>query len=111
MRPTSPSNDNGFPLDTLTHHAKQRMTARRLSREAIRAALSYGRVAFVRGAEIFAIGHKEVRTFACEGVDLSPYEGVQVVCTPDGIILTAYRNRDFRALRPGRRTRSHRRAA
>jgi len=87
----------------LTQHAWRRMTARGLSLTAVQAALEYGRVAYVRGAAIFAIGRKEVKRFAMQGVDLSHYEGIQVVCAPEGTILTAYRNHDFRGLRPFRR--------
>ena len=87
----------------MTHHAWKRMTARSLPPSAVKAALEYGRVAYVRGAAIYAIGSKEVERFATEDIDLSRYEGVQVVCTPEGTILTVYRNRDFRGLRPNRR--------
>lgn len=87
----------------LTDHARQRMNMRRISSSAIVAVLRYGRVAIVRGAVIYAIGRKEVERFAVEGIDLAPHEGVQVVCSHDGAILTAYRNRDFRGLRFTRR--------
>jgi len=36
------------------------------------------------------------------GIDLSHREGIQIACAPDGTILTAYRNRNFRGLRPRR---------
>lgn len=93
-----------FPIEsTLTDHAWKRMNARGLSSTAVEAALEYGRVAHVRGAAIYAIGRKEVDEYANYGVDLKHHEGVQVVCKPSGAILTAYRNRDFRGLRPSRR--------
>lgn len=112
MKTIDPSNDNCFPTGyVLTGHAQRRMTARRLNREAVSAALEYGRVVFVRGAHIFAIGRNEVQTYALEGIDLTRFEGVQVVCTSDGTVLTAYRNRDFRGLRPARKGRFHRQAA
>ena len=82
--------------------------ARRLSRAGVQAAIEYGRVAFVRGAAVYAIGRREVVRFLKQGIDLSCYEGIQVVCSPDGTILTVYRNRDFRGLRP---LRCHFRAA
>lgn len=87
----------------LTRHAWERMTSRNLSSSAVQAALEYGRLAYVRGAAIYAIGRKEVERYASEGIDLTQHEGVQVVCTPQGTILTVYRNRDFRGLRPSRR--------
>jgi hypothetical protein len=89
----------------LTKHAKARMDERRLSDETVNMVMTYGRVARVRGAEIYAVGRKEVEHYLVEGVDLSRFQGVQVVCGPDGAILTVYRNNDFRGLRPrgGRR--------
>ena len=76
------------------------MNSRRLSSEAINAALTYGRVVHVRGAAIHVIGRKEVERLSRAGLDLEAYEGVHVVCTPDdAAVLTAYRNRDFRGLK------------
>ena len=76
------------------------MNARRLSNDAINAALTYGRVVHVRGAAIHVIGRKEVERLSRAGLDMEAYEGVQVVCTPDDTaVLTAYRNRDFRGLK------------
>ena len=91
---------------TVTQHAWARMCGRRLNGQTVDAVLSYGRVIHVRGAAIYAIGRKEVERFGRSGLDLTKYEGVQVVCTPDrSAILTVYRNSDFRGLKPrgGRR--------
>lgn len=112
MRKTAPTNDNSAPFGyVFTHHAKHRMGSRRLPPEAINAALCYGRVVFTRGAEIHAIGRKEVLAWAREGIDIADYEGVQVVCTSEGVVLTVYRNRDLRGLRPKRRERTHAKVA
>ena len=52
------ANDNLFETSgaevrfTLTNHAKDRMTTRALRADAINAALAYGRVVCVRGAEL-----------------------------------------------------------
>lgn len=87
----------------VTQHAWQRMCARSLSRAALDAVLSYGRVIYTRGAAIYALGRKEVARLARRGIDVARFEGVQVVCSPAGKVLTVYRNRDFRGLRPRRR--------
>lgn len=92
-------------IEMLTRHAAERMRARGLRPEAVAAAIAYGRVVHVRDADIHAIGRKEVESGKREGVDLSRYEGVQVVCSREGAILTVYRNRDLRGLRPRRRRR------
>lgn len=94
----------------LTHHASQRMSQRGLSMQAIATTLKYGRLANVRDAHIYAIGRREVKH---QGeIDLRPYEGIQVVCTPDGSVLTAYRSHNFSNLRhDGQRDRGRRRRA
>jgi len=84
----------------LTQHAWERMTSRGLSLDAVHAVMDYGRLVYTRGAAICAIGRKEVKHFARQGIDLTQYEGVQVVCSQDGAVMTTYRNRDFRGLRP-----------
>ena len=84
----------------MSRHAARRMQQRNISEAAVRTALEQGRVVHVRGAAIHAIGRKEISRLRRHGIDLSGYDGVQVVCAPDGTILTAYRNRDFRSLRP-----------
>ena len=87
----------------LSRHARLRTHARRFGVVAIEAAMAYGRVVFVRGAEIHAIGRKEVLRCRRRGIDLQAFEGIQVVCRPGAsVVLTAYRNRDFRGLRPYR---------
>lgn len=95
--------------EALSAHALARMVSRRISERAVEAVLEYGRIIHVRGAEIYALGRKEVARFARYDVDLAAYEGIQVVCSPSGTIVTVYRNRSFRGLRP--RSRASRRAA
>lgn len=87
----------------LTKHAKQQMDARRVRAEALAATLSFGRKVHIRGAIIYAIGKREARKWGRRGIDLSRFEGVQAVCSPDGAVMTVYRNRDLHQLRPRRR--------
>ena len=87
----------------LTCHAAVRMNARRYRPETVEAVLAYGREAHVRGATICAIGRKEVDRARRAGLDLRDLEGIQVVCARDGSILTVYRNRDLRGLKPRHR--------
>jgi hypothetical protein len=92
----------------LTRHAWERMSGRGVSPAAVRLVLNYGRAAHIRGATIYAVGRKEVERFRQNGIELSAVEGVQVVCTDRGDVLTVYRNRDLRGLRPrSRRPRRH----
>jgi len=89
-----------YDSQCLTRHAWSRMCGRSLSPDMVRRVLSYGRVAHARGATIYAVGRKEVERFRAEEIDLSDVEGVQVVCSDTGAVITVYRNRDFRGLRP-----------
>lgn len=88
---------------SLTKHAVDRMVARSISRSAVEAALEFGRCREIRDAEIFAIGRREVAKYRCDGIDLSAFEGMQVVATATGAVVTVYRNRDFKGLRAPRR--------
>lgn len=94
----------------LTRHAWERMSGRGLSPSVVRAVLSYGRTVHIRGAVIYVVGRKEVERYRQDGVELSTVEGVQVVCTVSGEVLTVYRNRNLRGLRP-RSRRARRRYA
>ena len=91
----------------LTEHARQRMLARGIPPSAVAEVLKYGRSVFVRGARVFALGRKEIAKHAPLGVNLARLEGIQVVCRPEssGAIVTVYRNRNFRGLRPKGRSR------
>ena len=83
----------------MTDHAWRRMTARGLSQRAVDAVLTYGRTVHARGAEIHALGRREVEKHSSSILDLRPFEGLQVVCVPDqGIVMTIYRNSDFDGL-------------
>ncbi|RKH69397.1 DUF4258 domain-containing protein [Corallococcus aberystwythensis] len=107
-------NDNCFETRcnegrfTLTQHAQERMATRGLRADAVAAALAYGRVVYVRGAYVYAIGRKEIARYAEEGIDLAACDGVQVVVTSPGYILTVYRNRSFNGLRDRRNSRRSR---
>lgn len=85
--------------ELLTVHARQRSRARGIPTDAIEAVLEYGRHRAIRGADVFTLGWREVRFHARRGIELSRWEGVEVVCAHDGQILTVYRNKNPRALR------------
>ena len=85
----------------VSRHAKERIQGRSIPKDAVEMAMHFGRSILKRGAEIFAIGRKEVKKFMRLGIDISRFEGVQVVCVDD-TVCTVYRNRDFGDLRPNR---------
>ena len=83
----------------LTHHAVERSRARGIPTKAIHAALVYGKHRAIRGADVYTVGWREIRLEARHGIDLSRWEGIEVVCAHDGQILTVYRNKNPWALR------------
>lgn len=83
----------------LTEHARVRMYERGVTHQALCAAVYFGRAVSVRSAEILAIGRNEVRSCWRDGIDIAPYEGIQVVCGSNGAIMTVYRNKCLRGLR------------
>lgn len=90
---------NGYHL---TRHAWERMSGRGVSPDSVRKVIQYGRVTYTRGAVTFVVGANEVKRFLTEGVDLSKLEGIHVVCS-DQAVITVYKNRNLRGLRPARR--------
>ena len=92
----------------ITSHARMQMMVRRISETALSAVMEFGRVVYVRGAKIYVIGRKEVTRFLRKGIELADFEGIHVVCSSEGDVLTTYRNRDFRGLRPQGRRRNRR---
>lgn len=85
----------------ISTHARKRMHARNLGLTAVKAAMDFGRVVYTRGAIVYAIGRKEVIRCRRQNIDLRPFEGVQVICAPDGTIITTYRNHCFKKVRSG----------
>jgi hypothetical protein len=95
-------------IPRLTVHATERMSTRKLTCGDVLAALSFGREVHTRGITIFVVGRKEVRKALDASLDISRFEGVHVLCSREGEIVTTYRNFDLRGLRPSRKTRSDR---
>lgn len=83
----------------LTLHAADRSRSRGIPAEAIDAAVEYGKHRAMRGADVYTIGWREIAHYAQFGIDLSRWEGVEVVCAHDGQVLTVYRNKNSRAFR------------
>ena len=87
----------------ITKHAWLRMNARGIPIDAVQMALIFGRVIHERGAQRYSIGKKEVKEFGEADINLADYEGVHVICSKNGEVMTTYRNRDFKSLRSSRR--------
>ena len=86
----------------ITTHARMRMMARRISETALSAVMEYGRVVYVRGAKIYVVGRKEVAAFLRKGIELADFEGIHVVCSSEGDVLTTYRESRLSRAAPAR---------
>ena len=87
-----------FPL-SLTNHAAIRMQQRGISRSALQTVLDFGRRIYAKGLTFYVVGHKEVALYADRGVNLSNFEGLQVLVAADGVVVTTYRSRDLHAIK------------
>jgi hypothetical protein len=92
----------------LTEHAVTRANARRLAPCDMESILAFGREVHTRGAVIYAVGRREVERARTISEDIAEFEGWHIVCSRRGEIITVYKNRDLRGLRPRRRTRNDR---
>jgi len=80
------------------------MFARSITADDIRLTFEYGRPVYRRGARIIVFGRREFESAPIPLRERERLEGMQVVTSHDGAVITAYRNRDFRGLRPRRRS-------
>lgn len=90
----------------LTKHARERLPTRGIRGADVARTLEHGRTVHVRGADVYVVGRREIKSVAERGLDISDLHGLHVVCASDtGVVITAYRNRNLRGLRPRRRGR------
>jgi hypothetical protein len=80
-------------------HALDRMSRRRIAPSLAQTTMAIGREIHVRGATIYFIGREEVERERRTDSDIRSLEGLCVVCSREGIVLTVYRNRQLRGLR------------
>ena len=99
MSPTLAALPSTLGSFSLTKHDYRRMATCSISLTALEAALMFGCCAEVRGAQIFAIGPKEIKKYQRDGVEVSDFEGTQVVVTASGAVMRVYRDSDFKNLR------------
>ena len=75
-----------------TRHAELRLVQRGLSQAAVDACLCWGSArATPPSGQRVTLRAKDVARAWREGVDVSAFEGVTVVCTKLGMVITAYR--------------------
>jgi hypothetical protein len=89
----------GVPYTT---HARRRMQQRALTQVVVEQTMIYGREVIGHDTVLYVVGRNEVAEWRREGLRVEHLEGVHVVCSSAGEVITAYRNRTlagFRALR------------
>jgi hypothetical protein len=98
-------NDEHFGL---SFHAEKRMYQRSITLDQIQKVLEYGRMIHSRRARFYVIGHKEIKRMEILGLDVVGLENIQVVVDEkSSLILTTYKNKDFRQIRPKHRRERH----
>jgi len=95
------ANDEHFGL---SRHALKRMSQRSIDVEQVQLVLCHGTVIHSRRARFYVVGRKEMKRLVAVGCDVRGLENIQVVVDEkSNNILTVYRNRDFRQIRPKHR--------
>lgn len=77
-------------------HGWQRVSGRGVTRAQVTAAIDWGRVDYVYGAMRFVVGRRESEAAERAGADTRGCEGLHVVVSSDGEIVTVFRNRTLR---------------
>lgn len=97
--PRQPQHTDETSEAQLTQHACKRMQQRGLSETDIQTVIRFGRKVKTKAAEHHVMGRKEVKHFAPLGFNFSALQDVHVVVAPDGRVITAYKNADFKGIR------------
>ena len=96
------SNDHTL-TPRVTAHARTRMRQRAIRPRALQLALLYGREVHAAKAVYVVVGRREVEQARMGGDDIQFLEGLHVICSIGGSVITVYRDRTLRALKHARR--------
>lgn len=83
----------------LSVHAYKRRLQRGFQQDMIAHILRFGRKRFQNNAVYYSIGRKEIEKHSQACPDLKQMNGMHIVMSLNGTILTLFRNRDFRILK------------
>lgn len=92
---------------TNSQHAQTREGQRGISKKQVMLAYKYGRVIHARRATYYVIGKKEIERYGSIEPELKAMNGIQLVVSSNGTVLTAFRNKDLRKIRPFKHSHKH----
>jgi hypothetical protein len=96
-----------IPGLTNSRHAILREEQRGISQKQIVLVYKYGRIIHSRRANYHVIGKKEIEMYRSIEPELKEMNGIQLVVSSNGILLTVYRNKDLRKIRPYKHSHKH----
>lgn len=101
--------DRLFVVPELTNsqHAQIREGQRGISKKQVMLAYQYGRVIHSRRATYYVIGNKEIEKYGSIEPELKAMNGIQLVMSSNGTVMTAFRNKDLRKIRPFKHSHKH----
>ena len=80
-------------------HAYQRAAQRGLKVSRVAHILKFGRKYHQKGAIYYSIGRKEIHKYQHICPELKQMNGMHAVCSTTGIIITVFRNQNFKVIR------------
>lgn len=87
----------------VTAHARTRMSQRAIRPAIVQLAMLFGREVHAANAVFVVVGRREICEARVDGIDIHDLEGIHVVCSRRGDVITVYRDRTLRALGRARR--------
>jgi hypothetical protein len=102
-------NDRLYVVSGLTNsqHAQMREGQRGISQKQVVLAYQYGRVIHSMRAVHHVIGNKEIEKYDSVEPELNAMNGIQLVTSSHGTVLTAFRNKDLRKVRLFKQSHKH----
>ena len=101
--------DRFFVLPEVTNskHALVREGQRGISKKQVMLAYKYGRVIHAKRAVYRVIGNKEIEKYGSIEKKKKNMNGIQLVMSSKGTVLTTFRNKDLRKVRPYKHNHKH----
>jgi hypothetical protein len=90
-----------------SRHAKQREDQRGITEKQVTLAYQYGRIIHARRATYYVVGKKEIDKHSAAEPALKEMNGIHLVVSSNGTLLTVYKNKDLRKIRPSKHRHKH----